>query len=121
MSDVATQRVYSWALETRFGGPVDAAAVAAAAGQFRGAGGARVWLLDAGHATAFDAATLPAIEREVGALRALGLDRVAFVVPWHVRALAPALAARMAAAAGVAVVPFDTRADGAAWLRRGCR
>jgi hypothetical protein len=118
MSDVRTQRIYSWALETGFYSAVDDEAVTTAAGQYRGAGGAQVWLLDASPAPAASPTVVTAIVREVAALRGYGLNRVAIVVPAIVR---PFLAAVEPQVSPVRVYPFSTRDEAVEWLRRGCR
>lgn len=113
---VQSQRIYTWAFETNISGPITPNEIAQAAAQFSQAGGARVWLLDAGAATAASPDVLGAISQAVLSLQALGLDRIAVVLPPIARAFVS-----MINVAPVAVYSFDSRNEAIDWIRRGCR
>lgn len=114
---VASQRIYGWAFETRIGGPVSGQSVAEAAAQYRQAGGAQVWLIDAGSAEGFAPDALSAIQQHVTAARQQGLDRVAIVLPGPAMAFLPAVKASLP----VQVHGFESRGSALAWIRGGCR
>lgn len=113
---VQSQRIYSWAFETQVVGPISEETIAEAARQFVDAGGAQVWLLDAGQATSFELPALGAISAEVEPLHARGLDRIALVLPEPAR---PFLA--FIQVEPVAIYPFESRDQAVEWIRRGCR
>jgi len=118
---VHSQRIYSWAFETNLSGPISPEALSEAAMQFRqGAGsGVRVWLLDVGSVT-FDISMLgavsQAISEAVSNLRAMGLDRIAVVLPPIARPFVGAIDVKP-----ITVHPFNSRAEAVEWLRRGCK
>lgn len=112
---VASQRIYSWAFETNISGPITPDTLSEAAMQFRQNGGAKVWLLDAGGATAVDPAVLSSISQVIPTLRPMGLDRVAIVLPVLAR---PFIG--MVSIKPVSLHPFGSRAEAVDWLRRGC-
>lgn len=111
---VSTRRLFSWAVETRVRGTVDAAAVVLAERQLRGVGVSRVWLLEAGGASGLDGAALPQVRASAASLRKAGLERIALVVPMLVRAFLGTISL------DVQLVTFDSRERALAWLRSGC-
>lgn len=112
---VASQKIYSWAFETNISGPITPATISEAATQYRQNGGARVWLLDAGAATAFDLSTLAAVSQMAIELRPLGLDRVAVVLPVLARPFVSMINIKP-----ISLHSFGSRAEAVDWLRRGC-
>jgi hypothetical protein len=115
----APARLYTWCLETRLPAALTAEAMSAATAAFVGAGGARVWLLDASGVDAvaeLDDDVLGEVRKVLEYLLGHGLACAAVVAPSPVvRAVVEGKTA------GLAVRTFATRAAAVAWLKGGCR
>lgn len=113
---LATQRLYSWCLETRIFAPrVDAAVLRAASASFLGAGRAKVWLVDASQVDEYDSAALGELRSVIADLASRGLEQMALVDPRPaVTYAAPALGGP------IRVAGFGTRAEAIGWLKAGC-
>lgn len=117
--EVFSNRIFSWAFETRIFGIVNEDSINEAVMQYRSGGGGMVWLLDASGMTKFSFDAISAIKDHVIELGPMGLDRLALILPPEDMQNIPAIQEMMKEV--MPIHAFETREDAVAWMRRRCR
>lgn len=125
MSNVISQRLFKWAVETQITGSIDAAAVHAAAADYvslmqdqpQSAG--MVWLLDTCEASDFSFDALPAIQEQVRNLIQLGLQRVALTLSPKAMAFSSIIKPDVSEDL-FRMYFFRSRDEAVEWMWRGC-
>lgn len=125
MSNVISERLFKWAIETQITGSIDAAAVNAAAADYvslmqdQPPSAGMVWLLDTCEASDFSFDALPAIHEQMKNLIPRGLQRVALTLSPKAMAFSGIIKPDVPESV-FRMYFFHSRDEALEWMWRGC-